>query len=62
MANAIINIYIANIHKRIKCACMNTILNMMSALHNFVIEPFLLPNNFNTKILNQLIFTVHSQL
>ena len=41
---------------------MNTILNMMSALYNFVIEPFLLPNKFNTKILNQLIFTVHSQL
>ena len=32
---------------------MNTILNMMSALYNFGIEPFLLPNNFNTKILNQ---------
>ena len=41
---------------------MNTILNMMSALYNFVIEPFLLPNNFNTKILNQLIFTIHGQL
>ena len=36
--------------------------NMMSALYNFVIEPFLLPNNFNTKILNQLIFTIHGQL
>ena len=32
------------------------------ALYNVVIEPFLIPNNFNTKILNQLIFTVHSQL
>ena len=28
--------------------------NMMSALYYFVIEPFLLPNNFNTKILNLL--------
>ena len=33
-----------------------------SELYNFVIEPFLLPNNFNTKILNQLIFTIHGQL
>ena len=55
MANAIINIYISNIHKRIQFACMNTILNMMSALYYFVIESFLLPNNFNTKILNQFI-------
>ena len=60
MDNAIINV--SNIHKRIPCALMNTILNMMIALFNFVIEPFLLLNNFNIKILNQLIFTVHSQL
>ena len=59
---AITLLYVSNIHKRIQCVFMNTILNMMSALYNFVIEQFLLPNNFNTKILNQLIFTVHSQL
>ena len=41
---------------------MNTVLKMMSVLINFVIEPFLLPNNFKTKILNQQILTVHSQL
>ena len=40
---------------------MNTILNMMSALYNFVIEPFLLPNNFNTNILNQLMYVNDSQ-
>ena len=50
------------LHKRIQCTCMNTILNMMSALYNFVIELFLLPNNFNTNILNKLIFTIHGQL
>ena len=54
----LLEIYVSNIHKRIQCKGMNTILNMMSELYNFVIEPFLLPNNFNTKILNQLIFTV----
>ena len=36
--------------------------HMMSVLYSFAIKPFLLPDNFNTKILNQLIFTVHSQL
>ena len=44
-------------HQRIQCTCMNTILNMMNALYSFVIKPFLLLDNFNTKILDQLIFT-----
>ena len=37
---------------------MHTIFNMMSVLYSFAIKPFLLLINFNTKILNQLIFTV----
>ena len=44
-------------HQRIQCTCMNTILNMMSALYSFIIKTFLLLDNFNTKILDQLIFT-----
>ena len=55
-------IYVSNIHKRIQCTCMDTILNMMSALYSFAIKPFFLLNSFNSKTLNQLIFTVHSQL
>ena len=58
MANVIITInYVSNIHKRIQCTCMNTIFNTMSVLYSFATKPFLLLNNFNTKILNQLIFT-----
>ena len=45
----------------IQCTCMNRILNMISALYNFVIKPFLTLNSFNTEISNQLIFTVLSQ-
>ena len=62
MANAIINICLMLENVHVQCTCINTILNMMSALYSFVIKPFLLLNSFNTKILNQLIFTVHSQL
>ena len=57
MANVIITICHYNIHKGIQCTCINTIFNMMSVLYSFAIKPFLLLNNFNTKILNQLIFT-----
>ena len=53
----VIKIYVSNKHKRIQCTCMNTIFNMISVLYSFAIKPFLILNKFNTKILNQLIFT-----
>ena len=62
MANVIINIMSLTQKKSIQCTCMNTILNMMSALYSFAIKPLLLLNSLNTTILNQLIFTVYSQL
>ena len=49
----LLEIYVSNIHKRIQCTCMNTILYMMNVLYSFAIKPFLLLNNFTTKILNQ---------
>ena len=58
MANVIINIMSLTQKKSIQCTCMNTILNMMSALYSFAIKPLLL-NSFNTTILNQLLFTVY---
>ena len=51
MSLTYINVY------NVQCTCMNTIFNMMSVLYSFAIKTFLLLNNFNNKLLDQLIFT-----